>query len=148
MEGKPSVGLRSTFLVHMIIAAIVGDLLLFFPGRILWLAGWVPNQVEIDSTGYYWPGMSFVDPVITRILGAALLTLVFVSYLGWRAQKWADVVSLVRIELVFCILGAVGLLAGIRGRTVPLIIWGTLVILVVFAAAWGLALLRPPKTKA
>jgi hypothetical protein len=144
MEAPISSSLRTTFLVHMIVALVFGAGLWLIPGRTITLLGWVPEQVQLPQSELSVPGQTFVDPVITRLLGAALLALGFASFLGWRASRRDQVSLLVLMEFVYCVLGVVAILAGMftLGRPMPVIGWVLAAILIVFAVAWGLALRR------
>ena len=90
------------------------------------------------------PGQTFVDPLISRLLGAALLALAFSSLLGWLAKSWAQVALLVQTEAVFCLLGALAILAvAVTGeREMRLIAWLDLGLLALFGAAWILAWMK------
>jgi hypothetical protein len=144
MDAPISNSLRTTFFIHMIISLIFGAALWLIPGRTITLLGWVPEQVQLPQSELSVPGQTFVDPVITRLLGAALLALGYASFLGWRASRRDQVSLLVQAEFVFCLLGAVAILAGMftLGRPMPIIGWALAAILVIFAVAWGLALRR------
>jgi hypothetical protein len=146
MDRPISDGLRTTFLVHLVIGAILGIALFLVPGRALNLLGWVPELVQLPNSDQSIPGQTFVDPVITRILGAALLALAFSSLRGWLgsapARKWSEVALLAELETVFNVLGAIAILVGafLLGRNMPLIGWVLLVVQIAFAVAFGLAL--------
>jgi hypothetical protein len=146
MDRPISDGLRTTFLVHLVIGAILGIALFLVPGRALNLLGWVPELVQLPNSDQSIPGQTFVDPVITRILGAALLALAFSSLRGWLgsapARKWSEVALLVELEIIFNVLGALAILAGVflLGRGMPVIGWVLLVVQIAFAVAFGLAL--------
>lgn len=145
MDRTISAGLRNTFLVHAIVALVFGAALWLVPGRFLTLVDWVQESFTIDGTEITAPGTLFVDGVITRLLGAALLALAFSSYQGWRTQEWAKVALVVQLEAVFCILSVFAGLVVIlflRAAPLPLFGWITLVFLATFGAAWILALRR------
>jgi hypothetical protein len=144
METPVSNSLRVTFLVHMIVGLALGAALWLIPGRTMTLLGWVPEQVQLPQSELSVPGQTFVDPVITRLLGAAVLALGYASFLGWRASRRDQVSLLVQMEFVYCVLGAAAVLVGMftLGRPVPLIAWVLAAILAAFAVAWGLALRR------
>ena len=61
---------KYTFLIHAVVAVIMGIPLLIIPGRFLPLFGWTEAAI---------------DPLLTRILGAALLAFAWSSYRGWRS---------------------------------------------------------------
>jgi hypothetical protein len=144
MNDTISKGLKTTFLVHMIVAAVLGLALWIVPGRVLSLVGWIPAMVPLPQSSLSVPGQTFVDPYITRTLGAALLALAFASFLGWRAQKRSEVAVLVQLDLAFCVLGLIAFLVNlIRANwAMPPVGWAFMVIFAGFAVAWGLALRR------
>ena len=146
MENTISKGLRNTFLFHTIVSAVLGLSLYVVPGRVLAILGWIPEKYEltVGGTTVSAPGTFLVDPVITRVLGAALLALAFASFLGWRAKEHQEVSILVLLELVFCVLALVAFVVRIvtLGLTLPVIGWVLIVILLAFAVAWGMMLRR------
>lgn len=128
-----SKALKYTFLIHALLAAIVGTALLIIPGRFLWAIGW-PTLLQAF-------GWENTDPYLARLLGAALLALAWSSYRGWRSTDRTQVSTLIEMEAVFTVLGCVGLL---RHLVIPLFVegwfppigWGTAAVLAIFAAAW------------
>ena len=110
-----SKSLRYTFLVHAVVALLFGAALLAAPGRTLGLFGWAP-----------------VDPLLSRVLGAALLALAWGSFRGFRAAERWQVALLVELEAVFCVLACRGCLAHV----------GLLLSLVRVDAAGGLCAVR------
>jgi hypothetical protein len=117
--------LKVLFLVHAIMSTVLGVLLLVIPGRLLGLFGWAP-----------------IDPLISRLLGAALLALAWSSFRGWRATERRQVAILIEAEAVFCVLACAGLLRHLLVASYPWYVWGTVVILAAFAIAWIVALVR------
>jgi hypothetical protein len=144
MDASISKSLRYTFLVHLIVGLVLGAGLLLIPGRTLIFLGWVPEQVQLPQSELSVPGQTFVDPVITRVLGATLLALGYASFLGWRASRRDQVSLLVQMEFVLCGVGALAILYSLftLDRPVPVIGWVLAAILAAFAVAWGLALRR------
>jgi hypothetical protein len=120
-----SKALKTTFLVHAVVAALAGLLLLLIPGRFLQALGWAP-----------------IDPILSRLLGAAFLALAWSSFRGWRASEWAQVAILVELEAAFTVLGCVGLLRHLLFSRYPLMVWLVFAVLLVFAIAWLVFLLR------
>jgi len=116
---------RILFLVHMVVAAVLGALLLVAPGRFLGWLGWAP-----------------VDPLLSRVLGAALLALAWSSFRGWRARQWAQVAVLLELEAAFTILGAIGLLRHLLIANYPWMVWTLFAVLAAFAVAWVVARLK------
>ena len=121
--------LRILFLVHAVVAAIGGLALLVAPGRTLGWFGWAP-----------------VDPLLSRVLGAALLALAWSSLRGWRAATRSGVAILVEVEAIFTVLTCVGLLRQMLGANWPWYVWTLLGVFVAFALAWLVALLEVART--
>lgn len=120
-----SKALKITFLVHGIVALLFGLLLLLIPGRLLLWLGWAP-----------------IDPIISRLLGAALLGMAWSSFRGWRATERAQVAIVLEVEAVFTVLGCAGLLRHLLFSRWPLMVWAVFALLAAFAVAWILFLLR------
>ena len=113
---------RLTFAVHAIVALVFGLPLLIAPGRVLDVVEWAP-----------------IDPILTRMLGAALLALAWSSFRGWRAEAWDQVAYIVEVEIIFTVLSAVGIIRHLVVASYPWHIWTLLVLLVLFAIAWIIA---------
>ena len=116
--------LRGTFVVHGVVAVVVGVLLLGMPGRFLQLLGWAP-----------------IDPLVSRLLGAAFLALAWGDFRGWRAHSWSEVDVFVEVQLAFAALASVGLLRHLVSGHWPAMVWIVLLVFVLFAVAWLVALL-------
>ena len=114
-----SKSLKYTFLIHVVVSLIFGAALLLAPGRFLGLFGWAP-----------------IDPLISRLLGAALLALAWSSYRGWGASSYEQVSVLVEMEVIFTVFGSVGLLRHLLKAWYPWYVWFLLAVLLVFAIAW------------
>ena len=117
--------LKILFPVHMVVAAVLGALLLVIPGRFLGWFGWAP-----------------VDPLLSRVLGAALLALAWGSFRGWRTDNPAQARVLVEVDAAFCTLGAVGLLRHLVIANYPYYVWLLFGCLALFAVAWIIGLLK------
>ena len=118
---------RYTFLVHAIVAAIMGIPLLLMPGRWLPLFGWTEEVI---------------DPLVSRVLGAAIIALGWSSFRGWRANDWDQVNFVVEAEVVFTVLAAVGMGRHLLGHSYPAGVWFIFGLFIVFALAWIVALRR------
>ena len=144
MEDSISPRLRVLFLIHACFTFVLGVLLWSIPGRTLTVLGWVPEALQFPGTEMLVPGTIFVDPGLTRLLGAALLAIAFSSYQGWRAHLWSEVTLLVRLKFIFALLGLLGiLLGGVFLRVNPdlsLLGWLFVIVLGGFTIAWGLVL--------
>jgi hypothetical protein len=114
-----SQGLKSTFLIHAIVALVFGIVLYVIPGTLLDLVGW-----------------KAFDGNMTRAFAAALLALAVSSWFGYRAARWEEVRIVVQMEIAFTVLGAVAGLYGFFVKGAPVLIWVAIVIWVAFAAAW------------
>ena len=114
-----SQGLKTTFLIHAIVALVFGIVLYVKPGIWATLVAWTP-----------------FDWNMTRSFAAALLALAVSSWFGYRAASWQEVRIVVQMETVFTVLGAVAGLYGFFAKSAPAIIWVAIVIFVAFAAAW------------
>jgi len=118
--------LRYTFLIQAIIAILCGAGLLIAPGRFLGLFGWGP-----------------IEPLLFRLLGAALLAMAWTSIYAFRASSRAQVEVLVQMQLIFCGLGALGFFRHlITGSFYPTVVWIVTAVLVLFTAAWTWALFK------
>jgi hypothetical protein len=114
-----SQGLKTTFLIHAIVALVFGIVMYLIPGIFARLIGWQP-----------------FDGNMTRGFAAALLALAVSSWFGYRAARWDEVRIVVQMEIAFTVLGAVAGLYGFFVKGAPAIIWIAIVIWVAFAAAW------------
>jgi hypothetical protein len=117
--------LRYLFLIHAIVAVILGALLLIAPGRFLGWMGWAP-----------------VDPILSRVLGAALLAIAWSSFRGWQATARAQVTILIEMEVAFTVLACLGLLRHLLFAHYPLMVWALFAGFAIFAVAWIVSLLK------
>jgi hypothetical protein len=111
--------LRYTFLLHAVVALIFGFLMLFIPGRLLGFFDWAP-----------------IDPLISRLLGAALIGWGWSSIRGYMAKSWSQVSIVVQAEAVFCTLAAIGLLRHLLIANYPWYVWMTFGFFLLFAILW------------
>lgn len=117
--------LRITFILHTIVSFVFGLALLIVPGRFLDLFGWAP-----------------IDPLISRMFGAALLGLGWGSYRGWRANTWDEVEFLLQVEAAFTVLASIGLLRHLLIASWPWYVWMVFAFYAVFAISWIYHLVR------
>ena len=123
--------LRYTFIVHAVVSLLIGAALLVAPGRFLGLLGWDPN-----------------DPLLSRVLGAALLGMAWSSWRGFRSTDWKQVRVLVEVGAAFCVLASVAVFYHIVGHYYPWYVWTMFAVLTAFALAWLVALYRALRAKA
>ncbi len=111
------------FMVHAVVSVVLGLLLLIIPGRFLGLFGWAP-----------------IDPIISRVLGAALVALAWGSYRGWRATERSQVAILIQVEALFCVLACAGIARHLAVAVWPWYVWLLFAGFAAFAIAWIFAL--------
>ncbi|MHA2141007.1 MAG: hypothetical protein ACXADC_11050 [Candidatus Thorarchaeota archaeon] len=85
--------LRYLFLVHFVIAIAYGAWYFFSP------------QSWVDLTG--WP---YNDPAAYRVMASMMIALGIGSLLAYRANSWEKVEILMIIEIIWLIMGSVGLI--------------------------------------
>lgn len=116
---------KYTFMIHAIVAMIMGIPLLIVPGRWLPLFGWTADAI---------------DPVMSRVLASALIALGWSSFRGWQATDWEQVNIIVEAEALFTVLAVIGMLRHLIGFSWPAGVWLIFALFVVFAIAWIVAL--------
>ncbi len=83
------------------------------------------------------------ETLISRMFGAALIAFAWGSFRSWRSSTWDQVGFIVEVEIVFTVLASIGLLRQLlSGGTYNWTVWATLVVFVLFAVAWIVALVR------
>ncbi len=113
------------FLVYSINTLLLGLPLFLMPGRFLGLFGWEP-----------------VDPLISRLLGAALLAMTWCAFRGYLAYEPDQAKMLVSGNLVFTALGAFGLLRHLVGYYFPFMVWLVFGLLAFWAIVWAVIAFR------
>jgi hypothetical protein len=135
-------GLQVTFLVHAVLSLVLGLALMLVPGRSLSVLGWVQVWVQLPNSDLSIPGQTFVDPLITRLLGASLLALAYLSFRCWAkaAQMAKEARLVVEFEAVYCALSIIAILIALltMQRSAGMIVWACLLVYAAFFAAWGL----------
>jgi hypothetical protein len=121
MEKQVSTGLKTTFLVHFIVALIFGLIYLLIP--------------EMWGNLISWP---VTEPPIYRLLGAAILGFGTSSWLAYKETAWEKVRIVVQMEIAWTILGALVVLWGLIFAGLPAFGWVNAVILAGFAAAFSI----------
>jgi hypothetical protein len=120
MEKEIPKGLKTTFLVHLVLAVIFGA------GFLL-----VPEAV----TGML--GARALEPTTFRLVGAAMLAFGASSWLAYRETLWDRVKIVVQIEIVWTVLGVLATLWGLMFEGLPPADWMNVLILGAFAVAFA-----------
>jgi hypothetical protein len=147
MDKPLSRGLRNLFMIHAVFGFLLGIPLWLVPGRFLELAGWVPAMVQLPDSQQSVPGQTFVDAVLARLLGIAVVALAVSSCQGYRARDRGQVEFLVQMEAVFCVLGSISIIVTslfLMDRPMPPFGWIVAAFLAVFAVAWVAAMRTGP----
>ncbi len=111
--------LKLTLIVHIILAVLFGLPLLGMPGRFLGWFGWSP-----------------VDPLISRMFGAALLGMGWLDFRTILAGSRQAAQGVIEAGIVFCGLAVAGMLWNMSGSAWPWYTWTVLAVFVVLAALW------------
>jgi hypothetical protein len=111
--------LKLTFLLHAIVGVLFGLPLLLAPGQFLGAFGWAP-----------------VDPLISRMFGAALIGLAWGSVRAWGQASHEKVLVLIEVEAVFSLLALAGLLRHLVFARWPMMVWVVAGLFAIFAGLW------------
>jgi hypothetical protein len=112
-------GLKTLFLIHMIVGVIFGLIYLLFPGPFLAAVRWpVPDT---------WP---------YRVIGAAVLAFTLSSWLCYREFEWDKVKIVVQAEIVWTGLVALISLYSLIFSGLPAAGWLNVVLMGFFAAGF------------
>lgn len=120
MNTQLSQGLKTTFLVHFIVALLFGLGFLLLP-------------VAVGS----FFGLNVQEPEIYRLLGGAMLGFGVSSWLSYQATDWESVRIVVGMELVWTILGTLVMLYALLFAGFPALGWLNALIFAAFAIAFG-----------
>jgi len=120
MNTSLSQGLKTTFLIHFIVALLFGLGFLLIP---------------VAVGNIY--GLNVQEPDIYRLLGAAMLGFAASSWFAYQATNWESVRIVVIMELIWTILGTLVMLYALLIAGFPALGWLNAVILAAFAIAFG-----------
>jgi hypothetical protein len=111
--------LKVTLVVHIVLAVVLGLPLLGLPGRFLGWLGWAP-----------------VDPLLSRMFGAALLGFGWLDFRTLRLNSRQAAQPLIEAGIVFNGLAAAGLAWNMLGAGWPWYVWTVLGTFIVLTALW------------
>ncbi len=120
MEKQISSGLKTTFLVHVILGLAFGLTYMLIP--------------EMWGNLINWPVQ---EPEMYRLVGAAILGFTASSWFAYRENLWEKVKIVVQMEIVWATLGTLVMLWGLIFAGLPAIGWVNAVLLAGFAAAFS-----------
>jgi hypothetical protein len=120
MNAQLSQGLKTTFLVHFIVALLFGLGFLLIP-------------IAVGSIY----GLNVQEPEIYRLLGGAMLGFAVSSWLSYKATNWDSVRIVVVMEIVWTILGTLVMLYALLIAGFPALGWINAIIFAAFAIAFG-----------
>lgn len=111
--------LKITLIIHIIFAVLFGVPLLGIPGRFLGWFGWAP-----------------IDPLISRMFGAALLGFGWLEFRTLRLNTRQAAQPLIETGIIFCGLSSAGLAWNMLGAGWPWYVWTVLGVFIVFTVLW------------
>lgn len=120
MEKQISKGLKNLFVIHYMVGGFLGLMYMIIPGTYAKLFQW-----PMDDKSPY------------RLIGAALCGFAASSWLSYRNEVWESVEISVKMEIVWCGLGAVVMAYIMFTREYPAIGWLNVAVFAFFAAAFG-----------
>jgi hypothetical protein len=111
--------LKVTLIVHIVLAVLFGLPLLGMPVRFLVFFGWAP-----------------VDPLLSCILGAALLGFGWLDLRTLRGNSRQAAQPVIEAGTVFCGLASAGLFWHVLGSYWPWMVWIVLATFIILAVLW------------
>lgn len=121
MEKQISAGLKTTFLLHFIIGAILGMIYLLIPDTLGSLVNWPVK-----------------DQFVTRMLGAAVLCISASSWFAYKEAALQRVQIIVQMEILWTIIGTFVLLWGLLFAGIPGFGWAMAAMMAGFAIAFSI----------
>ena len=118
MTEKISKQLKIMLLVHFFVSIFFGLVfLIFFEG--------FADFIE-------WP---YLDPVVGRLLGGALVGFAASSLLAWRETDWSKIKLIIQMEIVWCAIGSITLLVTMFTpifSPLPIFTWVNIIVFIFF----------------
>jgi hypothetical protein len=125
-----SKALSCTFILYLVVAIIFGLPLVLFPGAFLAFFEWAP-----------------VDPLLSRVLGAALLADAWSCFRVLRGADPSAITIVLEMQLFFAVLSGIGFLRHLLIANYPLMVWLVLALFTIFAIAWTALLVAQAKQR-
>ena len=125
MGNKIPAGLKNLFLIHFIVALVLGLGYLLVPQTTLGFVGIQTQEVDVY-----------------RLLGAAMLGLAYGSWLAYRETAYERVRIVLGIEVVWTVLGTLVMLYALLFAGFPAGAWLNAIILAAFAVAFSIYYFR------
>jgi hypothetical protein len=111
---------KAKYYVNGKLCLCTGALLLAAPVRFLGFFGWAP-----------------IDPLLSRVLGAALLGMAWGAWRVVRAGETKAGLTLVEVFFAFTALSSVGLLRHLLAANYPFMVWFLCSVMVIFGLLWA-----------
>ena len=121
MEHTISSGLKITFLIHFILGAAFGLVYLLIP------------EVYGDLIGW-----EVTEPIMHRIIGAALIGISISSLLAFKTPLWSNVRIIVIMEICWTVLASLVMLWGMLFASLPSMGWMNTGFMIIFAVLFVL----------
>jgi hypothetical protein len=115
-----SPGLKNTFLAHIVAALVTGIPFLVFPEDYADL---------LDFT--------IEEPMVYRMVGAAILAFGASSWFAYRATNWNDVKIIVITEIIWTFLATIVTVWGVLSDDFPAFAWLDAIVMAAFFVAFG-----------
>jgi hypothetical protein len=119
MDKQISKGLKTTFLIHIIVGLIFGLTMLLYP------QAWASFGVQVK------------EPEMYRLVGAAILGFTASSWWAYKETLWDKVKIIVQTEIVWTSLAALVILYGLLFAGLPAIEWLNFALMAGFAIAFA-----------
>ena len=116
MESSISSGLKTTFLVHSLVAFVLGLIYLVAPTQFGEAVGWPAAQ-----------------PFDHRVIGAVFIAFGVASAQAYRQAVWESVKLLVQMQMTWTVLVSALMLWGLLAGDLPVLGWAYFVMVIGFA---------------
>lgn len=110
---------RFLFFIFMVLCVISGLPLLIIPGRFLQAVGW-----------------AYSEPMIIRLLGAALLAFGWGAWRSFRAAEIIQFIPFIEMSMIFTLLGSIGWLRHLLVANYWPSLWAIAIGLLVLGLLW------------